>query len=235
MIKYIGKSLLIEHRGARVLVVSDLHLGYNEVLRRGGVLLPGNIYASIKKDLEEIFTAIGRVDRVVLLGDLKHEFGMILREEREEIANLITYLRTQCGAITIIKGNHDVLLSYLAENAFVSVCDYFLWEGFCFVHGDKDFPFLYDSAVTHWIVGHAHPAISLQEGSKIEKYKCFLAGTYKRKNIIIVPSFFSVNEGTDPREFDLGLAWKFALNQFSVYIVGEHLEVLSFGKLSQIN
>ena len=106
-------------------------------------------------------------------------------------------------------------------------------------------------------MGHGHPAVSLSEGVKKEKYKCFLVGKYSKagngkRDVIIVLSFFPLVEGTDPRDvanrssqtfgsrgepsgFDMGFAWKFNLNNFDVKFVGKGLEVLDFGRLSDIN
>ena len=54
MIKYVGKTLLIEKKGERVLVVGDLHLGYEEALERSGIAIG-------KKMFDEM---IGYFDRV---------------------------------------------------------------------------------------------------------------------------------------------------------------------------
>ena len=45
--------------------------------------------------------------------------------------------------------------------------------------------------------GHEHPAIGIQENARTERFKCFLVGTFKRKKLIVLPSFNLVVEGTD--------------------------------------
>ena len=103
------------------------------------------------------------------------------------------------------------------------------------MHGDRDFSENYDKKIKYWIVGHGHPAIKISDGVKVEKYKCFLVGGFKGKEIIVVPSFFAYSEGSDPRENDLGLTWKFNFEKFKVFAVnGDLLEVLEFGKLRNI-
>ena len=91
-----------------------------------------------------------------------------------------------------------------------------------------------DAKIKYWILGHGHPAVTLQDGAKKEKYKCFLAGKFKGRNIIVLPSFFPLVEGSDARDFDLGFAWDFRLENFDVRIVGDNLEVLDFGKLGKL-
>ena len=89
---------------------------------------------------------------------------------------------------------------------------------------DKTFDRMLDRGIKYWIFGHGHPAVKITDGVKIEKYKCFLSGKFKGREIIIVPSFFEYSEGSDPRENDLGMAWKFDLEKFNVWAVGEDLE-----------
>ncbi len=232
-IKFISKSLLIENR-KKILVIGDLHLGYEESLRRNGVLLPSQIYHEIINDFEEIFLETGKVDKIIVLGDLKHEFGKILKDEWKEILDLIDFLRTKTREIIIVKGNHDIFTGFVTNKKNIEIVDYYLYEEFAFLHGDRDFgEIIRDKNVKYWIIGHAHPAITIQSEVRKEKYKCFLEGKYKSKNIIILPSFFPVIEGTDPRDFDLGLAWDFDLNKFEVKIINGK-EVLDFGKLGKI-
>jgi len=237
-IEYIGKTLLIEHEKQKILVVGDLHLGFEESLRESGVMLPLNIFKEVISDFDKIFERVGGVDKVILLGDIKHEFIKFRQEAIGEIGEVFNYLRRKAKEVVIVKGNHDVvidsLVSYIER---VDLVDYYFIGDAVFLHGDKDFPEIHDKSVRTWIVGHGHPAITLYEdqGAKKEKYKCFLVGKYKNKKIIVVPSFFDVNIGTDPRDFNMGFGWDFKLGGFDVKIVqDESLKVLDFGKLKKI-
>jgi len=238
-IKYIGKTLLI---GNSVLVVGDLHLGYGGAMREGGNFVPENIFEGIVSDFEKIFKNkfVGekeKLSKIILLGDLKHVFGKILWGEWDEAGKLLDYLSGKCEEMIIIKGNHDKIVEPIAKKKGVGVVDYYLWKEFAFVHGDRDFEEIYGKGIRFWVMGHAHPAVVLEEkkGVKREKYKCFLVGKFKGKGVIIVPSFFGVNDGSDPRDYDLGLAWKFKFNSFNVKIVDEEsLDVLDFGRLGKL-
>ena len=237
-IEFIGKSLLIDNK---ILVIGDLHLGYEGSLRESGYRIPFNIFEKILEDLDLIFEGVGKVDKVVLLGDVKHVFGKYAEDEWKEIGEVMNYLRRKVKEVIIVKGNHDAIIdSMIKKFDKVKLVNYYLWKDFAFLHGDKDFKEAHGNVVKNWIIGHAHPAIILHEkggGVKKEKYKCFLEGKFRGKKVIIVPSFFDVNEGTDVRSYDLGLAWKFNLNKFEVKVVGESeggLESLDFGKLGKL-
>jgi uncharacterized protein len=234
MIEYIGKSLLINKK---VLVIGDLHLGFGESMRAGGVFVPVDVFEEIMKDIKEIFERVDNVEKVIILGDLKHEFGRVLMDERKEIGELMNYLRRKAGEVVVVRGNHDAIVEgILTDLDNVRLEEYYLWNEYGFLHGDKDYLEIHNGGVKVWVIGHAHPAITLEEknGIKKEKYKCYLEGNYKGRKIIVMPSFVSVNEGSDPRDYDLRLAWDFRLNGFEVKIVGENLDVLNFGKLGKL-
>ncbi|MEK6898869.1 MAG: metallophosphoesterase [Nanoarchaeota archaeon] len=232
MIDFIGKCLLIDKK---LLVIGDLHLGYGESLRRSGIYLPGNLYSAIEKDLLEIFVRIGKVDKIILLGDVKHAIGNILEQERNHFARLFELLSGRCSEIIVIKGNHDALLEPILRDYSTKLVSFYIWERYAFIHGDRDFDEIYDKKIMTWVMGHAHPAVNLSDGIKTENYKCFLTGKYKGKEIVIMPSFFPFTEGSDPRDLGIGMPWNFNFNQFKVKIVGEKLEVLDFGKLKSIS
>lgn len=235
MIDYIGKCLFIKEKGKRVLVIGDLHLGYEESMNRKGVMIARGMFNEMISEMNKIFEKIGKVDLVVLLGDVKHDFSTILKQESNDFMKLFDYLQEKCKEVVIVKGNHDSILEPIARRNGIVLKNHFVFEDVCFLHGDKDYEEIYDKKIRYWIVGHAHPAIKLSDGNKVEKYKCFLVGQYKKKEIIIVPSFFGLIEGSDPRENNLGLAWNFALNKFNVKIVSDNLKVLDFGKLKKLN
>lgn len=235
--KYVGKCLLLDDNEEKVLVVGDLHLGFERILRENGVMVPVNILKSLVEDFDLIFKHVGNINKIVLLGDIKHDFGRNEIDEYKEIGEILNYLRRKCEDVWIVKGNHDVMIEGVVRGLDrIEIKEYFLWKNVCFVHGDKDFPEIHEKAVKMWIVGHGHPAININDGTKIEKFKCFLSGTFKNKNIILVPSFFSVSDGTDPREFDLGYVWDFNILKFRVLVVeGDNsLDVLDFGELRNI-
>lgn len=238
-VEYIGKTLLVD---GKVLVIGDLHLGYGESLRESGVMVPVDLFKEVVRDLDGIFGELKKrkivVEKVVLLGDVKHEFGKNRLGDFGEIGELMNYLRRGVREVIIVKGNHDAVIGGVVRKLErVSLVDYLIEGGVAYIHGDRDFPEIHGKDVKVWIVGHGHPAVTLTDKTKQEKYKCFLEGKYKSKEIVIVPSFFDVNSGSDPRDFDLGLAWDFKLEKFKVKVVNEeegNLEALDFGRLGEL-
>lgn len=238
-IEYIGKCLLIEEKEKRALIIGDLHLGYEEVLNKMGVFVSRQMYDEMISDLEDVFERVGKVDFIVLLGDVKHEFSRNLRQEWNDVLNLLDYFNSKLnegGRTIVTRGNHDNYLKTIAsKREDVSVEDYFIFGKVCFVHGDKEFEVMKDEKISHWVMGHVHPAVKISDGMKTEKFKCFFSGKYDGKDIIIVPSFIEFKEGSDPRDSVVDIPWKFDWERFRVKIVGEKLKVLDFGNLKDLS
>ncbi len=234
--EFIGKVLLAKEGGKKILAVGDLHLGYEEHMNRTGVFVSRKLFEEMIEHFDRVFEKIGRVDEIVLLGDVKHEFGEIMRQEWNDVLKLFEYFSSKCEKVVIVKGNHDRILEPIVrKNEKVELKDFYIAGETCFMHGDRQFVEIYDKNIKTWILGHAHPAAKISDGVKIEKYKCFLVGKFEKKNVIIVPSFVEVSEGSDPRENDLGMAWDFSYEKFNVLIVsGDGFEVLDFGKLRKL-
>ncbi len=234
-IEFIGKCLLINENNENVLVIGDIHLGFmNEKVH--GIDIEGKIFDEMIEEFDCVFGKVGEVDKIILLGDLKHSFSSLSREERNGLVNLLDYLAKKGREIIVIRGNHDNYLLNITSKRKMKVKDYFLWKKYCFLHGDRDFKEIYDERVKVWVMGHLHPAIDLKENGKKERYKCFLEGEYKKRKVIILPSFFDFNEGINMSELigENRLVWNFDLKKFSVRVIGDKLEVLDFGKLRRL-
>ncbi|MDO8459970.1 MAG: metallophosphoesterase [Nanoarchaeota archaeon] len=233
-IEYIGKCLVVKTEGKKILVVGDLHLGYEEYLNQAGVFVSRQMFNEMIEEFDEILNKFGEVDEVVLLGDVKHDFGSVMWQERRDALGVFDYFEDKKIKIIIVKGNHDNLLGSVVAGRGIEVRDFYIIDEFCFAHGNRDFPEMHDKTIRCWVLGHGHPAIKLSDMVKVEKYKCFLEGEYERKKVVIVPSFLAYSEGSDPRENNLGLAWDFNFNKFKVRVVGEGLSVLDFGLLKNL-
>ena len=110
-INYIGKCLLIENNeGKKSLVIGDLHIGYEESLNERGVFISRRMFDEGIDYLNRVFAKVGgrRIDRIIILGDVKHEFGRILRQEWKEVLELIDYFREKLG-----EGGEIIGLRYL--------------------------------------------------------------------------------------------------------------------------
>ncbi|MBI2671021.1 metallophosphoesterase [Candidatus Woesearchaeota archaeon] len=214
----------------KALVISDLQIGLEESLTKEGFFIPKLQFELIKKRLSSIFNKI-KPDKLIINGDLKHEFGFINKQEWKETIQIIDFIAENCKEIIIIKGNHDVILEPITNKRNISLVDYYKMEHICILHGHRIVLDSLNSKIL--IIGHEHPAISLKEGAKIEKYKCFLKGYYDDKILIVMPSFNMLSEGSDIMKGET-LSPYLAQNlfDFEVYIAED--KVYKFGKIKNL-
>ncbi|NCN65133.1 MAG: phosphoesterase [Candidatus Altiarchaeum hamiconexum] len=183
------------------LIIADLHLGYENALISEGILIPKFQYKKIIKRLEEIFqkaNSYHKIKRLIINGDLKHEFGRKSRQEYKETSELINFLRHYTGEIVLIRGNHDNFIKGMAESLNVKFCENFAVKNFFILHGDK-IPKGFDDLAENKtvVIAHRHPCVGLRTSERTEKMKCFLKGKFGDKNLIVIPAFNFITEGTD--------------------------------------
>ena len=225
-IEIVNLSLWIKDK--QILVVSDFHLGYEESLHHKGIFVPKS---QINEIIDKLKTILNKVKprTIIINGDLKHNFGKNLKQEWDDTLKLIDFLKENCRELVFIKGNHDNFLKTIANQKNIKVVDEYLVDDTLLVHGDK----LVETKAKSIIIGHEHPAISLKEKSKIEKFKCFLKGKYKNKELIVMPSFNPLSYGSDILNKGRFSPFLKDISNFEVFIVGDK-EVLPFGKVKNL-
>ncbi len=218
----------------RILVFGDVHIGYEEALNKQGILVPRFQFQETMKRIRNIIDNVnGDINTIIINGDLKHEFGNISNQEWKETLEFLDYLSNKCKEIILVKGNHDTILGPIARKRNVKLVESYLTDDkkIFFIHGDKipeNFPLC-----EIVIISNEHPAVSLRDGIRTEVYKCFLHGKWKGKELIVLPSFNVVTEGTDViKEKLLSPYLHQNLDEFEAFIVAD--EVYKFGKLRQI-
>ncbi len=217
------------------LVIADVHIGYEEALNKQGILIPRMQFEEMVKRMEKIFSLLkGRqIKRIVVNGDLKHEFGTISEQEWRNTLKLLDLLAGHCNEVILIKGNHDTILGPIAKKRNIKVLEHYLKGDILIIHGDKilDKGLLKKASII--IIGHEHPAVSIREGPRVEQFKCFLKGRYKGKSLIVQPSFNTLVEGTDLlRDEILSPFLQQDIGNFDVFIVEDI--VYEFGKLKRL-
>ena len=223
-------GLLIDH----TLIISDLHIGYEQALNREGIMVPRFQYKKILERLNEIIKSFD-IGRIVVNGDIKHEFGRITRQEWDEALDFIIFLNNNFDEVILLKGNHDNFIKFIADKTDLGVYETYSIGDFIIMHGDKIPDDLMTKDEKTIIIGHEHPCIGIRNGERFEKIKCYLKGSYKAKNLIIMPSFNFVSEGSDIlHEKSLSpFLKKRSIDEFEVYGV-ENFEVLYFGRIKDI-
>ena len=225
-----GLALFLKQEKA--LVLADLHLGFEENLHKQGILVPWYQYKEIKQKLLPILEQT-KPEKIIINGDLKHEFGRIPKQEWGEVLGMLTFLKQHCSELILLKGNHDNVLGPLAGKKDLEPKSHVLLGKTYICHGHKipeDLDFQKCSTV---LIAHEHPAISISDGVSSEKFKCFLKGKYQKKTLIVQPSHCLVTEGTDVlKEKTLSPFLNRNLSNFEVWVIADKPRY--FGKLKDL-
>jgi uncharacterized protein len=214
------------------LVFADIHLGYEEALNKAGVLVPHFQYKDV---LAHVLWAIKRTNpkRIIINGDLKHEFGSISAQEWREVMMFLSALGEY--DVTLVRGNHDTIVGPIADASNVRLVKDLKLGTTLFVHGHEVPHKRRLEGVKTVVIGHEHPCVGLREGERLEKLKCHLVGRWQGRDLIVLPSLNYVTEGTDVTE-------ETPLSPFLAQGVGgyrawgiEGRQTLYFGEVDEIN
>jgi len=178
-----------------VLCAGDLHIGLEEEMRSKGVIVP----SQTDKMLEELLSLAEGCDRLVLLGDVKHQVPGTSEQEHSELPRFFHSLAKGFGEIDVARGNHDVGI----EDVFFSGVHIHPASGFAigdvgFVHGHI-WPSHAVMAKKTLVMAHNHPAILFRDGvGHITTERCWLRCGFKEEahsrypelpeEVVVVPS-----------------------------------------------
>jgi uncharacterized protein len=215
-------------RKENILAIGDLHLGQEEELNKTGILIPRKNFERVKSELEKVFEKIGKIKTIVLMGDIKHEFGLASNQEWREVIELLELLEKNSKKIILLKGNHDNYIKAIARWKDFEIQEKFEINDYCFCHGNK----IIKTAKKIIVIGHEHAAITLKDEYKNEKFKCFGKTKFENKEVIILPSFNFLTTGTDLLKERLISEYLKKTKEFEIWIVEEG-KSFYFGKMKK--
>ena len=213
------RCLILDNDGPTA-VLGDLHLGYERALEDEGMYLPRINADSIRENLNRILSKY-EPSRVVLLGDIKHDFRRSKYAVKEEIAEIIGLL-TEAAEVIVIKGNHDNFLQNTLSGMGLMAVDYVDIGGYRLEHGHVD------TGRRPVIIGHEHPAVKIP-GSGGEKIHCFVLA--REEGVLVIPPFSPMSLGSDLltegtvmspalRESDVGKAEIYGVSDMGIMDLG---------------
>ncbi|HID60386.1 MAG TPA: metallophosphoesterase [Hadesarchaea archaeon] len=101
---YGSPALLVKTGRERTLVVADLHLGIESELAAKGIALPSQI-PNVKTKLIELVKK-HKADRLIFLGDVKHNIPIASWQEWQELPGFFEEL-AKFVRVDVVRGNHD--------------------------------------------------------------------------------------------------------------------------------
>lgn len=174
-------ALRVDH----ALVVCDLHLGIEYEMYTKGIRMR-SLSQKMKAGIEKLLTP--DVEKIIFLGDTKHNIPRVSFREEREVPAFLQFDRD----VELVKGNHDGGIEALVEKEVkkeIHIEDVTLTHGHRALNPQALPPIL--------VVGHSHPAIEFEDelGSKM-KEKCWVFGeTVKETKVVIMPAFNPIITG----------------------------------------
>lgn len=224
----IGGAIYFPDR--KVLAMADLHLGYEAELRRKGVMIPANEFRMLHKRISRILSKT-KPKMVVVCGDFKHSFGTITDAEWRQAVKIMELL-TRDSEVILITGNHDIMLGPIARVKGFRTENSWKEADILFMHGDK-LPLGEEKGAKTIVIGHQHPAIGISKGARKEVVKCYLVGSWKRRKLIVLPSMFSLSEGSDVLREKIITPFIRQVANLKVFALSGG-DILYFGKVSDV-
>ncbi|MEM2910176.1 MAG: metallophosphoesterase [Nitrososphaerota archaeon] len=159
-------ALLIE-RPVKSLIVSDVHIGFEEELHEVGFRVPFQSW-KILENIERLVEKTGS-ERLIILGDLKHKVPGTSKTEWKYLPSMVEDIRKLVNEIILVPGNHDVGISRILRNSIT----YAPSRGFVIEGGDRKvglfhghtWPSISLSNADMLVMGHMHPVVRLRAES----------------------------------------------------------------------
>ena len=154
----LNEPALVVENSSRTLVIADIHLGIEWELYNSGISIPSQVEKRTARIREYIRKAAP--DRIVLLGDIKHNVPRTSWQEKKEIPVFLGEL-AGFAPVDIVPGNHDGDMEELIPgNVTVHDMRGFVLDGTGYFHGHT-WPNEALLCASHVVMSHNHPAIRL--------------------------------------------------------------------------
>jgi len=154
-------ALLIRRGRERVLVVADLHIGWEVALTQEGIHVPSQTPKMQSKLLQVIDST--KPTGLLFLGDVKHAIARVELEEWRDIPDFFEAVSKKVDEIQVILGNHDGNLEPLLPETVkilpstgVALGDVGLFHGHAWPTPEL-------LSCPSLVIGHVHPTVAFRD------------------------------------------------------------------------
>jgi len=154
-------AALIKTRQTRIMVIADLHIGWEMALSRKGIHVPTQTPRLLQR-LKNLLSEY-KPEELMILGDVKHTVATAEIGEWHDVPEFFNELRRHVRRIHIIRGNHDGNLEpLLPENIELHPVAGVILGKVGFFHGHQWPPPSILTCKT-LVMGHVHPVVALRD------------------------------------------------------------------------
>lgn len=143
----------------RACIAADLHIGFEAVAAADGANFPRRQKPLLIRRLGAILDR-HRPGLLVIAGDFKHNFGRGLRQETDEVREVLEYLDSRVD-VSFVRGNHDNFLQNLLPEG-TPYPERLVLGRFGVAHGHREVAFP-PGAAGPTVLAHEHPSLKLRD------------------------------------------------------------------------
>jgi len=156
-------ALLVE-RPIKSLIMSDVHIGFEEELHNVGFRVPSQSWRLVE-EIKQLIKNTG-AKRLIILGDLKHKVPGTSKIEWRYLSGMVEDIRRMVDEIVLVPGNHDAGISkILGDSVTYAPSRGFMIEDeehkVGLFHGHT-WPSITLSNADMLVMGHMHPVVRLR-------------------------------------------------------------------------
>ncbi len=108
-------ALLFDDKSYRILIVVDLHIGFEHELAQDGIYIPSQT-PKILKSLLQVLDE-GKPDELIILGDVKQAIPRISLREWKDVPEFFDAIGGTVKKVSVVLGNHDGNLGPLTPSS----------------------------------------------------------------------------------------------------------------------
>jgi len=232
-------ALLLKRNSKRILVVADLHIGWEVQLAEKGIYVPSQTPKLQEKMLQLI--QLCKPTSLLFLGDVKHAIAKVAMEEWRDIPDFFETLGEKVQDIQIIPGNHDGNLEpLLPQNAKMLPPTGIALGSVGFFHGHT-WPSPNLLNCPNLITAHVHPTVTFRDliGFRITRQVWVKAPCNRKKLAKSILKHLRIKGDKDPilllqEQFKVKLRTSqlFMMPSFNDFLGGQSINRKTLGKSS---
>ena len=154
-------AALVKAQGKRVMIIADLHIGWEMALSEKGIYVP----TQTPKLLRKLKTIVSEyeAEKLLILGDVKHTVAKAETGEWQDVPGFFNELKKHVPEICVMRGNHDGNLEpLLPEKIEMLPSTGIVLGDVGFFHGHQwPSPALLKCKTL--VMGHIHPVVALRD------------------------------------------------------------------------
>ncbi|MFQ6064488.1 MAG: metallophosphoesterase [Candidatus Bathyarchaeia archaeon] len=230
-------AMLLQKKSKRILVVTDLHVGWEAALTEKGIHVPSQTPKILTRLLRLIKAS--RPTTLVFLGDVKHAIARVKMEEWHDVPDLFENLREKVPDIKVVLGNHDGNLEPLLPadvetlpTKGIAIGDVGLFHGHAWPA-----PELLQCQTL--ITGHVHPVVTFHDplGFRIARQVWVKTRCDRARLASSLLKYMGIKADADPialleKRFDMKVKAKhfFIMPSFNDFLGGQSVNRKNIGK-----